>query len=349
MRTFSRRRGFTLIELLVVIAIIATLIGLLLPAVQKAREAANRAKCQNNLKQIGLAVANFASANQDQLPAFATQITGPSGPMTSTIEAAILPYLEQNALYSVLLTNAAYSSTNTLYSTMVKNYLCPSDPSAQQTNIGLGLTYSGGGATSYACNPNLFVNSKAGSTYAQFQINTITDGSSNTLGFIEVIGQNQSGTAAGKKGPATGSFDAFVWGGNSNSALATNLGETVGANTYNVNPPGPFAVTSTAPTGAPPPTVNQPANFKTSTNSYYGTDWGPAYLYVQTVPFLVTGTSPPVSGLTSPACIPSTCHIGVIQAVLMDGSVHSIANTLTTTSWIAVNTPTGGDQLDTSW
>src|SRR5438477_1703732 len=88
-----RRRAFTLIELLVVIAIIAVLIGLLLPAVQKVREAAARAKCQNNLKQMSLATINY-EALKGMLPPGAYSGPGYFGP-----QAVILPYIEQGATY----------------------------------------------------------------------------------------------------------------------------------------------------------------------------------------------------------------------------------------------------------
>src|SRR6516225_68203 len=95
-RPLMRRRGFTLIELLVVIAIIAVLIALLLPAVQAARAAARRMQCVNNLKQLGLAVQNYASAN-DAIPPNSSAVTN-----DFSMKARLLPYVEQSALYSAL-------------------------------------------------------------------------------------------------------------------------------------------------------------------------------------------------------------------------------------------------------
>src|SRR5262245_41672492 len=92
-----RRRHLTLTELLVVIAIIAILIGLLLPAVQKVREAAARMSCSNNLKQISLACHSYASANNDAFPPFYNSLAG-SGEIQ--VFVALLPYIEQNAVYA---------------------------------------------------------------------------------------------------------------------------------------------------------------------------------------------------------------------------------------------------------
>src|SRR5947208_9269230 len=96
------RRGFTLIELLVVIAIIGVLIALLLPAVQSAREAARRAQCVNNLKQMALAAHNFESTNGTFPPVFsqrATQ-TGPTSSARANFLAVLMPFLEQGNLYN---------------------------------------------------------------------------------------------------------------------------------------------------------------------------------------------------------------------------------------------------------
>jgi prepilin-type N-terminal cleavage/methylation domain-containing protein len=146
--TNLRARAFTLIELLVVIAIIAILIGLLLPAVQKIREAANRMSCSNNLKQIGLAIHNYESS-YGQLPAAYTLLSTPDPDANAqfagrkvglSLLANLLPYVEQDNLYRRLDPNKSefntanippngpHSGSNTAYAQVVKTYLCPSDP-----------------------------------------------------------------------------------------------------------------------------------------------------------------------------------------------------------------------------
>ncbi|HVS34620.1 MAG TPA: DUF1559 domain-containing protein [Gemmataceae bacterium] len=148
-RIVKPNRGFTLIELLVVIAIIAILIGLLLPAVQKVREAAARAQCQNNLKQLGLACHDYESGAGTLPPAFA----GPGWPTVKSQQPwgnaifYIMPYMEQTNLYNAAV-NGANNSWNQSAST-VKNLLCPSDPTKQ----GNGWNY---GASNYAFNVWVF-------------------------------------------------------------------------------------------------------------------------------------------------------------------------------------------------
>jgi prepilin-type N-terminal cleavage/methylation domain-containing protein/prepilin-type processing-associated H-X9-DG protein len=139
--SLSRRSAFTLIELLVVIAIIAILIGLLLPAVQKVREAAARATCQNNLKQLGIAAHSFHDAN-GRFPynGAETFITGDQDegcctnaarqrPMWSWL-ARILPYIEQDNLHRLGNIDTANVRTSGVMDREVKTFHCPSDPSS---------------------------------------------------------------------------------------------------------------------------------------------------------------------------------------------------------------------------
>jgi prepilin-type N-terminal cleavage/methylation domain-containing protein len=192
-RFFQRKRAFTLIELLVVIAIIAILIGLLLPAVQKVREAAARMACSNNLKQMGLAIHNFASANQDKLPGGVQG--GCSGSPTypgSPFFFSLLPYIEQDNLYkNVGQSGASWGTgggTNGQI-TVVKTFLCPSDSSH---NNGLGPN-TGWSINSYSRNYYMFdtgggYQPQAGGHYftlSKYTIGNIPDGANNTIGIVE--------------------------------------------------------------------------------------------------------------------------------------------------------------------
>src|SRR5690349_13718970 len=137
------RRGFTLVELLVVIAILGVLIGLLLPAIQKAREAANRSACTNNLKQLGLALHAYHDAEGGFPPGHVSTLVNPAWVMPAgqcnafpdelgpgwSFFALLLPYLEQVNLYRAIrldlpITDLANTAPRR---TAVKTYVCPSD------------------------------------------------------------------------------------------------------------------------------------------------------------------------------------------------------------------------------
>jgi prepilin-type N-terminal cleavage/methylation domain-containing protein len=142
-----RRGGFTLIELLVVIAIVAALVGLLLPAVQMAREAAARAQCQNNLKQITLAF-HHADATHGWMPTGIGYYPSPQGGAYGTGFFHALPFLEQEGLYKESFAGRPF------YSRPVEVFLCPSDPSAEN-----GVVTDKGGTpwgAGYAGNAQVF-------------------------------------------------------------------------------------------------------------------------------------------------------------------------------------------------
>ena len=220
------RSAFTLMELLVVIAIIAILIGLLLPAVQKVREAAARMQCANNLKQMGLALHNYHDANQAfpqaYKPLSSNDPTAPPGTGTYGASAftLILPYLEQDYVYrSTDTTKAALSSvnmppSNPAYSTPLKVFLCPSAPGSATVdysaelwnsfnNFGINVRFPPGlifGRTDYAPDAGMSadivgININAGASIicqppdSPVRMTSITDGTSNTIMVVEDAGR----------------------------------------------------------------------------------------------------------------------------------------------------------------
>ena len=218
------RAAFTLIELLVVIAIIAILISLLLPAVQKVREAAARTQSLNNLKQMSLALHNCNDVYKKLPPSIGffpssnPWSTGQSwgAPAASgTLQYFLLPFIEQDNLYKKIPTwswqsNAAGSGTD-----VVSTYIAPADPSAPAN----GLTWGNRGATSYTSNWFVFQGTDGNGSSAVAGIpRTFPDGTSNTMVFLErmcicgsvqhIWGENGQGA-----GPGANEYAPTYWGG----------------------------------------------------------------------------------------------------------------------------------------
>jgi prepilin-type N-terminal cleavage/methylation domain-containing protein/prepilin-type processing-associated H-X9-DG protein len=240
----SVRRGFTLIELLVVIAIIAVLISLLLPAVQSAREAARRAQCVNNLKQIGLALHNYHSATgsfpmgtASAAPGNGNYGTGyaPQAWGSFSCFALMLPYLEQQPIYNACNFNwtvswgkGAYINT-TVYNSNLAVFICPSDGKTAQlsSNAFNNCNYLGSMGTtvgtSSGVSTGIFASSSA------YSIQNVTDGTSNTIAFSEtLVGDNtfwtkwRDGMSSGTTSAAMNYFNGLQWPANPGSYDANN-------------------------------------------------------------------------------------------------------------------------------
>jgi prepilin-type N-terminal cleavage/methylation domain-containing protein/prepilin-type processing-associated H-X9-DG protein len=303
------RRAFTLIELLVVIAIIAILIGLLLPAVQKVREAAARMKCQNNLKQIGLALHNYHSGYGKFPPAR----DGQGFP----VHTLILPYIEQDNLHrSIDFTVSPNNAINaTARANVVPIYLCPSDGGVLPAGTP-GVNYrSNSGVSivnSYPSSVNTMMPAPDGGFWQtlQFSVGEIIDGTSNTAAFSEHI---------------RGDFS---------NAMVSPDGDTFQPGTYPATPDEAFAQCMAIDINNLSFQGKSNAGDFWTNNDHTGTRYYHAF-----APGSRSCMFPP-SRISTTA---NSRHAQLVNVLLFDGSVRTVPYNISLTSWRAMGTRNGGE------
>ncbi len=338
----TRRAAFTLIELLVVIAIIAILIGLLVPAVQKVREAAHRIKCSNNLKQITLAAHN-CNDTQGRLPPQAGYNF--AGAYYAPLFFHLLPYIEQDTVWKMAMwmdpgapvgqarPNSAFNigiiwptwdSVNTgdntwLRQTRIPVYQCPSDPSLDN-----GLDWQPGDA-SYAGNFQVFGGAENTNSNSNWDGNaripaTFQDGTSNTILFAEKYarcegGNSRNGGTWWMRGIYHGiqSFTGTNSPGSDDSYPGDRFSAVFAGGVAHEGSP-----TTRWKTGIASKFQVQPKNFLSHTGQ-------------------------------CDKQLASSGHSGGINVALGDGSIRFLSQSISAATWWAACTPAGGEALGSDW
>jgi prepilin-type N-terminal cleavage/methylation domain-containing protein/prepilin-type processing-associated H-X9-DG protein len=328
-----RRRAFTLIELLVVIAIISVLIALLLPAVQSAREAARRAQCTNNLKQIGIAIHNYEGA-YSVLPA------GRYGyPYLWSSLASLLGYIEGGNIYNA--TNFAfpsetnqlpYPANSTTESAVIQAFLCPSDGQQRvdPTNWG-GTNYLSNSGSGTINNGNFNVVTGAALPDGPFYNTSavrfagITDGLSGTVGFSESILGNNINTSPGSSPPSDSKRQFALF--NTSEILLTF-------------PASYFLPSSTnIPECSTPDQWSGDRGREWSRGSFFMTSYNHFYTPNSKYPDCTdAGRNAAVSG-------PRSYHPGGVNMLLLDGHVQFIKEAVSPLTFRALSTRAGGELI----